>query len=203
MSTYWSSGIPAAAARVAKRPYSLSGICNVMVSFVFILSCGLRVQFNAFCRFCQVVFLLFAGFYAVFLHFLPVFLHFLRVFVDSSAYLPYYGVAMLRARVKEWLKATGTSREELAERLLVSPATLEGWLLNKNPRPIPAKKAEVLEGLIAPKNAPGCIALPLAVPADMWECLTKDLPAGADKKKAVAEFLLNVMKAAADSKLGL
>ena len=110
---------------------------------------------------------------------------------------------MLVARIKDWLRATGTSRDELAALLLVSPATLEGWLLKANPRPIPAKKAEKIEAIIAPKNAPGCIALPLSIPGDVWWALTKDLPLGADKKKAVAEFLMQVMKAAADSKLGL
>ena len=110
---------------------------------------------------------------------------------------------MLRSRLREWLKATGTSRAALAEKLLVSPATVEGWLLKTNPRPIPAKKAEAIADLIAPQNSPGCIALPLSIPKEDWERFTRDLPPGVDKKKAVSDFMLGVMRAAAASKLGL
>ena len=102
---------------------------------------------------------------------------------------------MLRERLKDWLKKTKTSREELAAQLMVSPKTVEGWLLKSNPRPIPLRKHAAIEALIAPKPAPGCIALPLSIPVADWELLTQGLPPGANKEEAVIEYLLGVIKA--------
>lgn len=103
---------------------------------------------------------------------------------------------MLRERLKDWLKKTKTSRAELAAKLMVSPKTVEGWLLKSNPRPIPMLKHAAIEALIAPKPEPGCIALPLSIPLQEWELLTQGLPPGTDKEKAVAEYLLSVIRAA-------
>ena len=110
---------------------------------------------------------------------------------------------MLRSRLKEWLKRTKTSRAELAAQLMVSPKTVEGWLLKSNPRPIPLLKHAAIEALIAPKPEPGCIALPLSIPAKDWELLTQGLPPGIDKEKAVAEYLLGVIRAGHNVKNGL
>lgn len=102
---------------------------------------------------------------------------------------------MLHDRLKKWLKETGTSRETLADLLMVSRKTVEGWLLKANPRPIPLRKHAAIEALIAPKSAPGCIAVPISIPAEEWHKLTKDLPPGTDKEQAVAEYLLGLIKA--------
>ena len=110
-----------------------------------------------------------------------------------------YNPAMIRERIKKWLKETGTTRTELAEFLLVSPATMDGWLLKKNPRPIPAKKLGALEAIMAPKNAQGDVELTLKLSPEEREAITADIANGIDKEEAVKKRLYAFISAAASS----
>ena len=87
-------------------------------------------------------------------------------------------------------------RKVLAERLFVSPATLEGWLLQSNPRPIPLKKQAAIEELIAPKSDPGHIAVSFHFSDEEWKEITKDIPESADAKEVVKARLLAFIRAA-------
>lgn len=93
------------------------------------------------------------------------------------------------------MKETNTSRKELADMLLVSPSTLDGWLLLKNPRPIPAKKQGALETIMAPKKE-GDIELKLNISPERWRCLTADITDGIDKKEAIKRQLYAFIDAA-------
>lgn len=103
--------------------------------------------------------------------------------------------AMLKERLRLWLAETKTSRAELAEKLGVKLRTVEGWL-GKKGRPIPLTKTELIEKLIKPTNAPGCIAVSVSFTPEQWEELTKDMPEGADKQKLLVERLLAFTRAA-------
>jgi transcriptional regulator with XRE-family HTH domain len=102
---------------------------------------------------------------------------------------------MLKERLRLWLAETKTSRAELAEKLGVKLRTVEGWL-GKKGRQIPLTKTALIEKLIKPANAPGCIAVSVSFTPEQWEELTKDMPEGADKQKLLVERLLAFTRAA-------
>ncbi len=102
---------------------------------------------------------------------------------------------MIRDQVKKWLKETKTSRKQLAELLMISNSTLDGWLLKKNPRPIPPKKRGALEAIMAPKNDDGDIELVLTFTPEQMLELKKDLPEGTDISEAMKKRLLAFIRA--------
>lgn len=51
-------------------------------------------------------------------------------------------------KIKDWLKTSGHSREWLAEKLLVSKGTIDGWLAPS--RPIPYAKKQLIKNIINP-----------------------------------------------------
>ena len=53
-------------------------------------------------------------------------------------------------KIKDWLKTSGHSREWLAEKLLVSKATIDGWLAPS--RPIPSTKLAFIKKLMLPQK---------------------------------------------------
>ena len=54
--------------------------------------------------------------------------------------------------IKDWLKASGHSRAWLAEKLLVSKGTIDGWLAPS--RPIPPHKLAYIKNLMSPPKTP-------------------------------------------------
>ena len=103
---------------------------------------------------------------------------------------------MIRERIKKWLKETNTSRKELAEKLLVSPATLDGWLLKANPRPIPVKKYAAIEAIMAKKEENGEIPLTLTFTAAEIRSLKEGLPPDANLSEVLRERLIAFVRAA-------
>lgn len=101
---------------------------------------------------------------------------------------------MLNERLQIWLNETGTTRQELAERLHISHRTVEGWL-GKKPRPIPQRMHATIERLIAPVPEPGCIPVQLVFSDDQWERLTAHLPDGSDKKELLKQQIMALLEA--------
>lgn len=103
---------------------------------------------------------------------------------------------MIRERIKKWLRETKTSRKELAGKLLVSPATLDGWLLKANPRSIPIKKYAAIEALMAQKDENGEIPLTLTFTKEEIAALKEGLPPDADLRAVLRERLIAFVRAA-------
>ena len=108
----------------------------------------------------------------------------------------YFVAVMLNKRLQNWLTETGTTRAELAEKLHVKPRTVDSWLGQKNLRPIPKNKVEIIERMIKPQVADGEIPLTLRLSPEQWEELTKDLPPGTDVAAAMKKRLLAFLRAA-------
>ena len=102
---------------------------------------------------------------------------------------------MLNDRLQQWLTETGTSRADFAEKVHVSKRTVDNWLGKKH-RPIPAAKRAIVEKIIAPKNAPGCIAVNFSFSEEKWEALTGHLPEGVDKVEYITNLLNSIIAAA-------
>ena len=102
---------------------------------------------------------------------------------------------MLKKRLQDWLTKTGTSRADLATQLHVSVRTVESWLGQKNTRPIPKNKRDIIEDIIRPKHEPGCIAQQLTFTDEEWKLLTEDLPEGVDVHEVLKEMVIALRKA--------
>jgi transcriptional regulator with XRE-family HTH domain len=118
-----------------------------------------------------------------------------RFLLDQTCKKRYY-CAMIRERIKNWLRETKTSRKELAGKLLVSPSTLDGWLLKANPRPIPIKKYAAIEALMAQKDENGEIPLTLTFTKEEIAALKEGLPPDADLRAVLRERLIAFVRAA-------
>ena len=103
---------------------------------------------------------------------------------------------MLLEQLRKWLRETGTSRQDLAEKLFVSPVTVDGWLLQRNPRPIPLKKQAAIRALIAPGSDSGHVAVDFCFTDEEWAEITRDIPDGVNKEEAVKAKLLAFIRAA-------
>ena len=103
---------------------------------------------------------------------------------------------MLLEQLRKWLRETGTSRQDLAEKLFVSPVTVDGWLLQRNPRPIPLKKQAAIRALIAPGSDSGHVAVDFNFTPEEWAEITREIPDGVNKEEAVKAKLLAFIRAA-------
>lgn len=101
---------------------------------------------------------------------------------------------MLSERLQDWLNRTGTSREELADKLHVSKRTVESWL-GRVHRPIPAAKRATIEAIISPKSEPGHVAVDFNFTLEEWEEVTSDIRDGVDKQEVVKNKLLAFIRA--------
>lgn len=102
---------------------------------------------------------------------------------------------MLSERLQDWLTRTGTSREELAEKLHVSKRTVDSWL-GRVHRPIPATKRATIEALISPKSEHGHVAIDFCFTDEEWTEITRDIEPGLNKEEVIKARLLSFIRAA-------
>ena len=111
---------------------------------------------------------------------------------------------MTYSELKEWLKATGITRQMIADRFAISKGTVNNWLCGT--RPIPARKLALIKDLKpyapeapdAPRASRGrAIGVPLT-DAEYAEVLSAVISSG----KRIEEFAAEAVVAAARAELG-
>lgn len=114
---------------------------------------------------------------------------------------------MTYAELKEWLKATGVTRQMIADRFAISKGTVNNWLCGT--RPIPARKLAIIKDLKpytpqaqeqedSPTETRGrAIGIPLS-DAEYAEVISAVISSG----KRIEQFAAEAVLAAARSALG-